>query len=170
MVNDFHGSDHKPLCITLAVAAVAPPPPPAPALSWSFHQQEAYSAYIADHDDVLSGILDLLESGDADCVTRAAMMLDVLVRQAAGATNMLRVRKHGGRPRALPLGPEAVAVRDEIRAQRKVGLPVPPALRKQWRQYVRDARLEHASQRHTRIKRSVAHSKPPHFLVLASWP
>jgi Reverse transcriptase (RNA-dependent DNA polymerase)/Endonuclease/Exonuclease/phosphatase family len=148
VVNDFYGSDHKPLCLTLNVAGAQAPAPAQPFLRWDFNRQAVYSAFIAGQSGAFDNIHGALDSGD---VQAACGAVDELVRGAASAVGLLHTRGQS-KLHALPLGQAAIDVRDEIRALRKHGCPVPAGLRRLWRLHVRAGRHTHATQQHQRMR------------------
>jgi len=148
VINDFYGSDHKPMCLTIRTVAT-PPARPQPALSWDFHMQHSYSQHLSQQSDTFIRIHEALDSMD---IAKAHDMVCDMVWCAASATGLVRTRRSGSRPRALPFGEDALAVLADIRTHRKQGIPVPHGLRKLWRMHVRSARHHHAKQQHQRMR------------------
>ena len=149
VTNDFYGSDHKPMCMCLAVSNMPAPPVAAARLRWDFHKHAAYSDHIARDQAAALAIHSALDAGD---VALADRTLTSLIHSAAEAAGMLCTPSRTRKPRALPLGQDALAVRAEVRRLRQAGQPVPPGLRHLWRSHVRTARQLFAEQARTRMR------------------
>jgi hypothetical protein len=137
VMDDFLGSDHKPLCMTLTVPCTDTRTAPVPRLRWNPHRRDDYAHYIGAHADILDNIMSCMETLDAE---GAYSMLTQLIHDAGNACGLLRTPTPCGRPDALPLCPQAVLVRNEIRSLRKASMPVPDDLRRAWRTHIKVAR------------------------------
>ena len=187
--DNYYGSDHKPLCITLHNTLVQPSAPSSnlplpPRLNWNYHNRSRYLQRVytsSQIQDLLSRIphcdntteLDHLADTLHNTVWNAAVQAGMGPRQRPRTPT---------RPKTLTFPPEAMHVKREIRALYKAGLPVPLTLRKEWRRWVKTARKAAAKKKHEQLanwftqhkrifwsvysnKRSVSHA----ILPTAEW-
>jgi hypothetical protein len=164
--DDFFGSDHTPLCMVLEVPCTSMRTAPIPRLRWSPTHCAEYTTHITAHTDTYDNIMSALDALDAES---AYMLLTHLIHEAGDACGMLRTPAQTGRPPALPLCPDALLVRDQIRSLRRTCTPVPDDLRRAWRTHIRSARYAASSRRHERMRQHLIQHPRIFWTNLKRW-